>query len=39
VKSIDGARVPMRAQTLCVHSDTPNAAKIAGFSRKLIDQR
>ena len=38
VESIDGAPVPMRAQTLCVHSDTPKAAKIAAFCRKAIDQ-
>ena len=38
VESIDGAPVPMRAQTLCVHSDTLNAAKIAAFCRKAIDQ-
>ena len=39
VESIDGAPVPMQAQTLCVHSDTLNAAKIAVLCRKVIDQR
>ena len=29
VRSIDGVEVPLRAQTLCIHSDTPNAPALA----------
>jgi UPF0271 protein len=29
VTSVDGERIPIRAQTFCLHSDTPGAAVIA----------
>jgi len=33
---VDGNEVPIDAQTLCVHSDTPNAVAIARAVREEI---
>jgi UPF0271 protein len=38
VKACDGASVPMNAQTICVHSDTPGAAQIAAAIREKLSQ-
>jgi UPF0271 protein len=34
--AVDGSEVPIDAQTLCVHSDTPNAVAIARAVREEI---
>ena len=36
VVSVDGTEVPIEAQTLCIHSDTPNAVSIAEAVKKSI---
>ena len=36
VVSVDGTEVPIEAQTLCIHSDTPNAVFIAEAVKKSI---
>jgi len=33
---VDGEEVDIQAQTLCIHSDTPNAVAIAEAVRKTI---
>jgi UPF0271 protein len=38
VKACDGASVPMNAQTICVHGDTPGAAQIAAAIREKLLQ-
>jgi UPF0271 protein len=30
VKTVDGSEIKVSAQTICIHSDTPGARKIAG---------
>ncbi|MEW6366586.1 MAG: 5-oxoprolinase subunit PxpA [Acidobacteriota bacterium] len=37
VLAIDGSRVPVRAETLCVHGDTPDAIAIIGAIRARLD--
>jgi 5-oxoprolinase (ATP-hydrolysing) subunit A len=37
VTSIDGASVPLEAQTLCVHGDTPGAEKLVAAIRARLD--
>lgn len=38
VVAIDGSQLPMEAQTICVHSDTPNAVAIAtAITRQLSE--
>ncbi|MGY6517826.1 MAG: 5-oxoprolinase subunit PxpA [Lysobacteraceae bacterium] len=37
VTSIDGQRVPIRPQTLCLHGDRPDAAAFAGALREAIE--
>jgi UPF0271 protein len=37
VRSIDGAMVAVRAQTICVHGDTPGAAAMAGVLRAALE--
>jgi UPF0271 protein len=36
VRSVSGKDVPVRADTLCVHSDTPNAVELAASVRKAL---
>ena len=36
VVSVDGTEVPIEAQTLCIHSDTPNAVSIAEAVKQSI---
>ncbi len=38
VVAVDGAEVQLRAQTICVHSDTPNAEKILSTLRVRLKQ-
>ncbi|MEX3011366.1 5-oxoprolinase subunit PxpA [Hoeflea sp. TYP-13] len=37
VRSVGGTDVPVRAQTICVHSDTPNAADVARSIRVALE--
>jgi UPF0271 protein len=37
VESIDGTRVPLRIDTLCVHGDTPGAAQLARGVREALE--
>lgn len=40
VTAVDGSRLPVSAQTLCVHGDTPNAASIlAAVRASLLERR
>ena len=34
--SINGTTIPVRAETICVHSDTPNAANVAAAVRQAL---
>ena len=34
--AVDGNEVAINAQTLCIHSDTPNAVEIAKAVNKVI---
>ena len=36
VRSVDGNDVPVRAETICVHSDTPGSVEIARSIRKAL---
>lgn len=36
VTAEDGTRVPLRADTICVHGDTPGAARLAGRMRTAL---
>lgn len=36
VEAIDGSRVPLTIDTLCVHGDTPGAAELAGMIRQAL---
>jgi UPF0271 protein len=36
VKSVDGNDVPMRAEAICVHSDTPGAVEVARAVREAL---
>jgi UPF0271 protein len=35
--SASGREIPMRADTVCVHSDTPGAAELAAAVREVLD--
>lgn len=37
IDAIDGTRIAMRAETICVHGDTPSAVEMAATIRKLLD--
>lgn len=37
VAALDGSRVPVRADTVCVHSDTPGAAELGPAVRAVLD--
>ena len=37
-KSVGGKTLPVRVQTICIHSDTPNAADIARAVREAVSQ-
>lgn len=39
VTSIDGVQVPVQAQTICVHGDTPGAVAMIRGIRELLDGR
>ena len=36
VRTLDGTDVPMRAQSVCVHSDTPGAVAVAKAVKEAI---
>jgi 5-oxoprolinase (ATP-hydrolysing) subunit A len=38
VRSIDGVEVAVRAQTLCIHSDTPNAPALAAALTEMLSR-
>jgi UPF0271 protein len=38
VTSIDGAEIPIVAQTICVHGDTPGAVEMAKLIRKRLEE-
>jgi len=38
VMSVDGSKIDINAQTLCIHSDTPNAVAIASAVKDVIQQ-
>jgi UPF0271 protein len=38
VTSIDGVEIPMVAQTVCVHGDTPGAVEMAKLIRKRLEE-
>ena len=38
VISVDGSKIEINAQTLCIHSDTPNAVAIASAVKDVIQQ-
>jgi 5-oxoprolinase (ATP-hydrolysing) subunit A len=38
INSVDGHVVPLGAQTICIHSDTPNALRIAKMVRQTLEQ-
>jgi UPF0271 protein len=35
--SVNGREIPMRADVVCVHSDTPGAAELAAAVREVLD--
>ncbi len=37
VTSVDGTEVPVQADTLCVHADTPGSAHIAAAARAALE--
>ena len=37
VRAVDGTEIPLAAQTLCVHGDTPGALAVAGSVRAALD--
>lgn len=39
IESVSGHAVPMNARTVCVHSDTPNAVRIARAARSVLGPR
>tara|TARA_Y100000817_G_scaffold42870_1_gene29486 strand:- start:457 stop:744 length:288 start_codon:yes stop_codon:yes gene_type:complete len=38
ILAIDGTEIPVKIQSVCVHSDTPNSVDIAAAVRAQIDQ-
>jgi len=36
VKTVDGNDIPMRADCICVHSDTPGAVEVAKAVRDAV---
>jgi 5-oxoprolinase (ATP-hydrolysing) subunit A len=38
VKTVDGNDIPMRADCICVHSDTPGAVAVAQAVRQAISK-
>jgi UPF0271 protein len=38
VTAVDGTKVTVRPQTLCVHSDTPGAARLAAAARQALQE-
>lgn len=38
VTAYDGSSIPVKAQTICVHSDTPDAVKIAAAIQQKLSQ-
>jgi UPF0271 protein len=38
VDAIDGTRVPLTVDTICVHGDTPGAAEIAARIRTALEE-
>lgn len=39
VVAVDGSVVPLDADTICVHGDTPGAARLAGAIRQALEDR
>jgi len=37
VTSLDGAAIPLEAESICVHGDGPNAAEVAAAIRKAVE--
>ncbi len=37
VTAIDGTRVPLEVDTICVHGDTPDAARLAQRIREALE--
>lgn len=37
IVAVDGTQMPLEAQTICVHSDTPNAVAIAAAVRRSLE--
>ena len=35
---VDGSKIDMHAQTLCIHSDTPNAVTIASAVKDIFQE-
>jgi UPF0271 protein len=38
VEAIDGTRVPLTVDTICVHGDTPGAAELAARVREVLEK-
>ena len=38
VVALDGARVPLRVDTICLHGDTPGAARLAARVRGALTE-
>lgn len=38
VRAVDGAEIPLQADTLCLHGDNPNCEEIAWAVRQALDQ-
>jgi UPF0271 protein len=36
VESVDGSDIPVRAESICVHSDTPGAVSVAKAVRSAL---
>ena len=39
IEAIDGTRIAVPAETICVHGDTPSAVEMAAAIRKLLDDQ
>ena len=38
VEALDGGEVPVRAETLCLHGDNPNAPQVAQAVREALER-
>jgi UPF0271 protein len=39
VSAVDGTVIPLEADTICVHGDTPGAARLAAAIRRALEER